>query len=350
MTRLIRFVLVTLCVILLAAWLRQQSHPAGFYLVTVDDVEAAEPRLAGCLFDVLGSQMYLALLTDQRRTMDPGSRLVMFPPYLVDECNWPTYNECADRGNNVRPHTMGEECPAIFLAHVAARLDTWPGSIVGLYYAQDARFDAQLFSNPRLVLGKHTFSYEAAKRFRHGWDVSMPPPHQDSVGRLRATRSLTRSTPKHLLAFRGSLVNHPTRGLAGRLLHNVSRGVIVESSTQKGAAEDYRRLLGDSLFGLILPGDRYPYTGRFSEVVCSSAVPVLAVDGWNPPPFDELVPFSSYGVRVREDSLHLLTDLLESIPRVEVTRMHAAALKFCHTSVLNVQLQTRTMVGLMLTR
>lgn len=101
------------------------------------------------------------------------------------------------------------------------------------------------------------------------------------------------SKKKYWLTFKGSFDNHPIRTELAKL-HNSSAGIIILDSAQEGDGYNYDDLMSSSKFALVVRGHA-EYSYRFTEVVGSGAVPVLAADGWVPP-FSTLVPFRKYGV------------------------------------------------------
>merc|ERR1719389_1347958 len=99
----------------------------------------------------------------------------------------------------------------------------------------------------------------------------------------------------------------PFRASLRQLLHNGHDCVLAKTSE----SWDYDDLLHSSKFLLILRGD-VEFSYRFNEVVCSGGIPVLVTDSWVPP-FNELVPFESYGVLCKEDRVGELLPKLKSL-------------------------------------
>ena len=85
----------------------------------------------------------------------------------------------------------------------------------------------------------------------------------------------------------------------------------------------------------MVPRGQALFTYRFNEAVCSGGVPVLitgtsSVGGsYYVPPFDEFVPFTAYGVLVREQKVSQLLHRLQAIPEAEVQMLREAAQVAC---------------------
>lgn len=99
-------------------------------------------------------------------------------------------------------------------------------------------------------------------------------------------------------------------------------------------------------FTLALRGD-VEFSYRFTEAVCSGAVPVLVADGWVPP-FNSLVPFDNYGVRVSEDRLDTLLPTLRGISDPTWNEMRRRAVHICRSYMGSVDRAIHTMLTLAL--
>ena len=119
--------------------------------------------------------------------------------------------------------------------------------------------------------------------------------------------------------------------------------VVVDSSTKEGRSFDYERLMFDTVFTLILRGDQ-PYSYRYTEAVCSGAVPVMVASGGWVPPFSSLHPFTEYGVLVQEDEMPGLVARLRATTNVEVERLRHAAKQFCMQHLITVHQQVDSMI------
>jgi hypothetical protein len=188
-------------------------------------------------------------------------------------------------------------------------------------------------------------------RFRLGHDVSLPTPWTEDVRRYGVRTSMNRS---FFLTFKGDL---STSRLAGNVrqrvmkaLHDPLNGiVIVDAATVEGARYEFQQLMYDTVFALIMRGDQ-PYSYRYTQAVCSGAVPVMVVsDGWVPP-FSTLHSFSEYGILVHLADLPHLISQLRALPLAEVERLRYAAKQFCMQHLITVHQQTDSMIDIVLSR
>ena len=183
------------------------------------------------------------------------------------------------------------------------------------------------------------------QRFRHGRDISLPTPWTEDVRRYGVRTGANRT---YFLTFKGSFATARAFGnvreRARRVLHDPALGIIVvDSKSEEGSTYGYQRLMYDTVFALILRGDQ-PYSYRYTEVVCSGAVPVMVLsDGWVPP-FSSLHPFTEYGVEVTEEDMPTLVGKLRAMKPTEVERLRYAAKQFCMQHLITVHQQTDSMV------
>jgi hypothetical protein len=188
-------------------------------------------------------------------------------------------------------------------------------------------------------------------RFRHGHDVSLPTPWTEDVRRYGVRTSANRT---YFLTFKGDFstarLAGDVRQRARQALHDPRNGVvIVDTASEEGARYEFRQLMYDTAFALILRGDQ-PYSYRYTEAVCSGAVPVMvASDGWVPP-FSTLHPFSEYGILVHLADLPHLVSQLRALPMGEVERLRYAAKQFCMQHLITVHQQTDSMIEAVLSR
>ena len=182
-------------------------------------------------------------------------------------------------------------------------------------------------------------------RFRHGRDISLPTPWTEDVRRYGVRTGANRT---YFLTFKGSFATARAYGnvreRARRVLHDPALGiVIVDSTSDEGSVYSYQQLIYDTMFALILRGDQ-PYSYRYTEVVCSGAVPVMVLsDGWVPP-FSSLHPFTEYGVQVTEEDMPALVGKLRTMKPADVERLRYAAKQFCMQHLITVHQQTDSMV------
>jgi len=86
--------------------------------------------------------------------------------------------------------------------------------------------------------------------------------------------------------------------------------------------------LQHSQFGLCPRGDSY-YSYRLVETMAFGVIPVIISDDWVLP-FEELIPWPSLSVRVREADLAQLPAILHAIPLEEVCAMRMRAFDTYH--------------------
>ena len=202
--------------------------------------------------------------------------------------------------------------------------------------------------------GRFIFALASSREplFRPGVDVSMPTPWSEDTGRFM----LSRNRSACVLTFKGSFQTtagkhgNDLRARVGALLHDPGHGiVVVDRDSEEGKTYDYRELMYNTVFTLIMRGDQL-YSYRYTEAVCSGAVPVLlSTDGWVPP-FSNLHPFSDYGVVVTEAELPQLVARLRAMPVDEVERLRNGAKNFCLHHLVTVHAQTDSLVASVLGR
>ena len=186
-----------------------------------------------------------------------------------------------------------------------------------------------------------------ARFFRPGRDVSLPTPWTENVRRYVAHASTTQRT--YFLTFKGNFATSQPfgdiRARAAAALHDPARGVVVVDSRAGGPGDayDYEQLMFDTVFALILRGDQ-PYSYRYTEAVCSGAVPVMVSSGGWVPPFSSLRPFTDYGVLVGEGELPGLVARLRAMGDVEVELLRGRAHDFCMRNLVTVHHQTDALI------
>ena len=120
----------------------------------------------------------------------------------------------------------------------------------------------------------------------------------------------------------------------------------MDSKAAEGEQYGYEELMSSSNFTLVVRGHR-EYSYRFTEAVCSGAVPVLVADG-RVPPFNAVVNFREYGVSVKEENYLDLIRILRNIDNARLSEMKQAAMGFCHNHLVSVHHQWDTLTELML--
>jgi hypothetical protein len=86
-----------------------QEHRQGFFLITWNKTEELTPALGACGITVYADLVYKVLEEHPKRVATVGNAaLLVFPPYLAWETNWPVYQG----QKNVRRE--GGECAYLF--------------------------------------------------------------------------------------------------------------------------------------------------------------------------------------------------------------------------------------------
>lgn len=206
-------------------------------------------------------------------------------------------------------------------------------------------FDEKLFTSPILSFAKLN---TLTSKWRKGRDISMPPPMVDRPARLKYQESevLGGKPRKYFLTFKGNFATSKVREEIGEL-HDPENGVvIVDSSIRESDKYTYEEVMSDSVYTLVVRGDA-EFSYRFSEGVCSGAIPILIADGWVPP-FESLVPFEVYGFVFKEKDIKEMVSDLRKISPAKAKHMQSEALTFCYRHIISVHKQWDTMLSIVL--
>ena len=293
-----------------------------------------------------GEALYQHLLLHPKRTTDVKvAKLAVMPPFMAYEMHWPWYSEF---GNNMA--RTGEDCYAATVTEARTLYNAYsadnrlsPGFFITLVDLDPYWFhqlDTALYSDPLFSWAKLKLLDKYWRRTR---DISMPPPATERLLRYKSDMQ-DLSKKKYWLTFKGTISRHPIRAELAKL-HNSTAGIIISDSSADDGY-NFDDLMSHSRFTLVVRGDA-EYSYRFTEAVCSGAVPVLLADGWVPP-FSTLVPFSTYGVHVQEKDCQIIAHQLLNINDTKWLEMQQNALAFCHNSLVSVHHQFETMIGLLL--
>jgi hypothetical protein len=263
------------------------------------------------------------------------------------ELNWPLYGDwdanTAKSGETCYESSMWEAVKLV--QHIrnfssnkalfATVVDSMPGY----------NFDEKLFTSPLLSFAKLN---TLASKWRKGRDISMPPPMIDRPARLKYQEpEILGGKPKtYFLTFKGRFSTSKVREELGKL-HDPENGiVIVDSSLKESDQYSYEGVMSDSVYTLIVRGDA-EFSYRFSEAVCSGAIPILIADGWVPP-FESLVPFEMYGSAFMESDIREMVSVLRKNTADKAKQMQSEALRFCYRHIINVHKQWDTMLSIIL--
>jgi hypothetical protein len=174
----------------------------------------------------------------------------------------------------------------------------------------------------------------------------MPPPMVDRPARFKYQEPRNpKEMPKtNFLTFKGRFSTSKVRQKLGKL-HDPENGIIiVDSSVEASEQYAYELVMSDTVYTLVVRGDN-EFSYRFSESVCSGAIPILIADDWVPP-FESLLPFAMYGVVIRESDVNQMVTALKNIAPDKVMQMQNEALRFCHRHMISVRKQWDTMLVL----
>eukprot|EP00397_Hematodinium_sp_SG-2012_P052883 GEMP01062805.1.p1 GENE.GEMP01062805.1~~GEMP01062805.1.p1 ORF type:complete len:355 (+),score=73.36 GEMP01062805.1:54-1118(+) len=176
-------------------------------------------------------------------------------------------------------------------------------------------------------------------------DISMmPPPVQKTNWDTNYDRL---EQKKYFVGFKGSFGRgtltgeRPVRELMFHKFHN-DVDVIIDRNR---GPHHYGDLMTQSQFLLVLRGDNV-FSYRLVDAICSGGIPVLLTDRWVPP-FDNLVPFTTYGVYIAEKDWNTTMDVLRALSLDEKSLLRRNALRFCNTYARNLTLQFNGLVTIL---
>jgi len=318
----------------------------SYYLVTLEEAESSHPALRDCGLNIYGTMTYYVLLNHYRRTLvNSEARFVLFPPYFTCEHNWPVYGGGSFDNNMARTGLAPLEKSACrkFALDLAA---TWEYLPEQLFVIHDGSGDwlsghdfPHMWNLSRAIIAKGN---TLVTHYRQGQDISMPPPATLNVLMYRNVFS---STKQHLVAFKGDLNTHKLRSELAKL-HNPAAGVVIVG--RDDSKVDYDALMANSNFSLVVHG-HVPFSYRFSEAVCHNTIPVIIADAWVPP-FSEIVPLRTYGLRVAESEVANLISVLQNISDTDREQKRVNAMRFCYSSIITPYHQIETMLKILFRR
>lgn len=324
--------------------LRPQSQvlPA-FYLFTLEELNST---MGHCELSIYGEALYQHLLVHPRRTLDSTvAKLGVMPPFMAYEMHWPWYNKFGDNmaraGTDCYTATISESQRLFEEYNIDNKLPA--GFFITLVDMDPHWFhqlDSALYSDPLYSWAKLNL---LDKHWRPHRDISMPPPATERL--MRYKFGMRDTEKKYWVTFKGNLGRHPIRAELAKL-HNVTAGIIILDSSKEDSDYYYDDLMSSSKFTLVVRGDA-EYSYRFTEAVCSGAVPVLVADGWVPP-FNTIVPLHTYGIQIQEKDWQNLVPRLLDVSNQEWLDMQKNALAFCHNNLVSVHHQFQTMLDVLL--
>jgi len=329
--------------------------------VTLEEFESQFPEVRSCGYTIHGAMSYEKWLQHPARTRESrDASLVIFPPFLVDELNWPVYgggvweNNFARPGENPGSHGRpGNEkkigdCSRRFerLIRQQYRFETYQRYLLHFGssgFDRGYELEPAAYTDQRAIIAK---GEALIGRHRAGWDISLPPPFTDKPLRFRHIPTSTGTNRSILIGFKGDMGTHKLRRKNRDELHNPSRLVFVLSKDDD--TFEYWELLSRSVFALVIRG-HVAFSYRFSEVVCSGAIPILISDEWVPP-FEDLLSFERYGVRVPEANISSVHDVVLGVSLEKRKQLAEQGSRFCHDYIMMPWHQFDAMISIALSR
>uniref|UniRef100_A0A7S4RLZ7 Exostosin GT47 domain-containing protein n=1 Tax=Alexandrium monilatum TaxID=311494 RepID=A0A7S4RLZ7_9DINO len=323
-----------------------------FHALSPREAEELQPHLAHCLLSTWAAKIYRSLTQAPCAEASPeDADLVVLPGYTATECNWPIFgggvcsnqrdglSNLARRGSVCR----GEDTLLAYRAiqrslgkHTVV-LESSPNPNGDKYDLPDGRIYAEPNMSWALVGAD-------LRHYRRGTDISLPPgpSARCRVGGPASPVARSFGAPleskAYLASFKGSFSSHPFRYAAREALHDGKRVVVSDKADPQWGFDE---LLFSSVFSLILRGDDI-MTYRVNEAVCSGGIPVLVTDSWVPP-FNETVPFETFGLIHDERDLWTLRGRLEGVSSRQRNRLREAARKVCADNFQTIDTHALTM-------
>ena len=158
--------------------------------------------------------------------------------------------------------------------------------------------------------------------FRRGHDIVMPAPLKRSFIE-EAIPVLENRRPRENIYFRGSITRDNThgdlysKGVRQRLYELYHRDP--EFFFGDVAAYDYGHEMAEAKFCLCLPGFA-PWSPRLIESVLAGCIPVIISDDIVLP-FEDIVDWTKFSIRVSESDLEHLPDLLFALTPAQVRQL-----------------------------
>lgn len=373
-----------------------------FFLLTTDILESIFPDLSNCGITIYGQQAQEFLSKHPKRAASiEEAHLIIFAPYLAWETNWPIYQGLNKnffrQGDHCRKKSVQYAKSIIALREIISQGNCKESSMRSDIYLKSsekeinnhksngrhqfssgAQVQTELKKNNQKVLLIDSFPFYVSEiaasyndpnfiwaklnilesKWRPSDDISMPPPPHHVIisvpplnvleNEIEAVESYEGQSKGYFLTFKGNFATHSIRSKIGKL-HKPEEGIIiVDSSSKASSSWDFVDLMSNSEFTLAVRGD-VEFSYRFTEAVCSGSVPVLVSDGWIVP-FQSLVPFENYGIRILEDNVLEMVSILKGISKESRQKLQAEAQIVCQKYFGSVQRQIQTMLELALSK
>mmetsp|Transcript_73964 Transcript_73964/g.233614 ORF Transcript_73964/g.233614 Transcript_73964/m.233614 type:complete len:455 (-) Transcript_73964:30-1394(-) len=323
-----------------------------FHALSLEEAEELQPGLRHCLVSTWAAKMYRSLATAPCAVGSlEEADLAVLPGYTAVECNWPLYGGgvCTKQENGLSNQARGgttcrgrdtllayrEIQRSLGMQVVVPEISPNPN---GNKYDLP---DRSIYAEPNI---SWAFVGADLKHYRPGTDISLPPGPSERCRVGGITSPVTRSfnsqleSKTYLASFKGDFATHHFRRLARDVLHDGRKIVI---SDKFDVRWEFDELLFSSVFSLILRGDDI-MTYRVNEAICSGGIPVLVTDTWVPP-FNETVPFETFGLIHDERDLWTLRGRLEGVSSRQRNRLREAARKVCADNFQTIDAHAVTM-------
>lgn len=328
-----------------------------FYVLKLEEAEQMQPALATCLVSTWAAKFYVLLqkAACAAKSLEDAS-IVVLPGYTATECNWPIYN-----GGDCTVHDGA-------VSNLARRGRLCRG--------EDVVFDLQqlqaklkkrtvvLENSPNNTGNKYDLATAAAyadgglswalvgtdaEHYRESQDISLPPGPSTRCDltlspRLEASFAEGLEKKRFLASFKGNMRMHYSRVHAAAVLHDGAQVIVSDKSDP---LYDFDELLYSSVFALILRGDAI-MTTRVNEAICSGGIPVLVTgsadrkSAWVPP-FQEVMPFESFGLMHDEKDIETLRPRLDALSKGERERLRQGARRACEHLFQNIEAHARAL-------
>lgn len=262
-----------------------------------------------------------ALAASPRFVVDPALADLVFPAEdTALETNWPRFGVQASAF--IRGH-LSEALAADYTDRVIAA--GRPTCVVNMH--PFVRVPRRLADHARVIVADvNLLGWERAANPR---TISMPA--------LPITVGRPPAGPRTVLAsFRGAL-SHPCRAALARLHDGrdfvcelvASRNHIRRVDATSGRVDRaYTDLLGASLFAFVPRGDAH-FSYRLLEVMSFGCIPIVISDDWVLP-FDRIIDWDACAVRVSEQAIARVPEILAGFSANRIERMQRAVTATWH--------------------
>jgi hypothetical protein len=266
----------------------------------------------------------LRAVVRNRRFRRSAARVVLPAEDTALETNWPRYGDRLSAYVRGQPDEFAPEGPfERYLNRVGAYAQGNPEQAVLLVGMNPFLRLPMLFrSFPNVLIADGSLA--GHERSLSPRSISMPAlPMVDATAEDLCERDI-------LASFRGA-DSHPVRRalakLAGRAGFEVQLadpgGHAGKIDATAGLADArYVELLDRSVFSFVPRGDAL-FSYRLLEAMARGSIPVILSDGWVLP-FDRLIDWDTVALRVHQDAVPQLPEILGSLHRVEIDSLQAA--------------------------